>query len=532
MRIGLKNRNILKAIIATLFVAIMVSGVLVVSVKASYYWISNPVFGEIIDEQGGAWDTVLGYRGLDLLSGNWRANLRIGSNQAWIDGNYFPATSVVVTPSSIISTLVNTASNPYGLSAGVITIDMNATMVFGTTYLRLRGYRYVESDPWVMEQSYTVKNTGSATLNNTSFYIYYFPSPYGSYPVNPSTWVSHVDYVAGIRDPMGFTFDISLYGEGSVNWAYTGLSASVAPTAHDVGHGGGYPDPPYYYPSPWRPSANPTDVLRSVENDNMRNWASYDAPNGTDPNAVAGALKWYIGSLAPGASWTITVLQSVAPPDAPKIAWIPVYVDIKPGSWPNPINVGSQGVFAVAICGTKDFDVKTINPSTVKIYIEGGKEGVSPLRWNYEDVATPYKGPPGGGHALGGDGYLDLVFQFDTQAVVSLDLATHVGETIPLIIQGNLLCLTPTPGQWDIFWSMGDVNRDGYINTKDIGIIAKNFGWSGPPGGNPADINSDGKVNMKDLSTCLKNRGLNIWTYFLGAPIQGQDYVWILTVTP
>jgi hypothetical protein len=137
-----------------------------------------------------------------------------------------------------------------------------------------------------------------------------------------------------------------------------------------------------------------------------------------------------ISEIIDGQSYVAAVL----PPLAVRL----VYVDIKPGSWPNPINVGSKGVFAVAICGTKDFDVKTIDPKTVKIYIEGTAEGVSPICWSYEDVATPYTGPPGGGHTLGADGYLDLVFHFDTQAVTALDLTSHVGQTIPLIIKGNI----------------------------------------------------------------------------------------------
>jgi hypothetical protein len=118
---------------------------------------------------------------------------------------------------------------------------------------------------------------------------------------------------------------------------------------------------------------------------------------------------------------------------------VPVYVDIKPGSWPNPINVGSKGIFTVAICGTKNFDANTVDPTTVKLYIAGIAQGVSPIRWSYQDVATPYIGPSGGGQALGGDGYLDLVFFFDTKtAVVKLGLAGHVGETIGLIIKGKL----------------------------------------------------------------------------------------------
>ncbi|NIO36316.1 hypothetical protein GTO27_01285 [Candidatus Bathyarchaeota archaeon] len=119
---------------------------------------------------------------------------------------------------------------------------------------------------------------------------------------------------------------------------------------------------------------------------------------------------------------------------------ISVYVDIKPGSWPNPINKFSQGRFAVAICGTEDFDVATIDPVSVKLKIEGVEEGVSPLRWSYDDVATPYTGEPGGGHELDGDGYLDLVLFFDTQEAVSdLELCEFEdGEVITLIVAGNL----------------------------------------------------------------------------------------------
>jgi hypothetical protein len=191
---------------------------------------------------------------------------------------------------------------------------MNAAMVNQTTYLGLRNGYYVVSEPWVMMQTYTITNTGPNTLNNMAFYQYYFPSPYGSYPTNPQP--SHVDYTAGITDPISYTYDITLYGEGnSVNWAYTGLSTNIAPTAHDVGHGGGYPDPPYYSPSPpGRPSADSCDVLRQVENDTLRGWAYYDAPAGS---AVAGAFKWNIGDLSPGGSYSITFLESVAPTPEP-----------------------------------------------------------------------------------------------------------------------------------------------------------------------------------------------------------------------
>jgi len=129
---------------------------------------------------------------------------------------------------------------------------------------------------------------------------------------------------------------------------------------------------------------------------------------------------------------------------------ISVYVDIKPGSWPNPIKASSKGVFAVAICGTADFDVMTIDPATVRICY-GTALGVAPLRWSYEDVATPYTDDGDGGHALGGDGYLDLVLHFSTEAVNANSLSRHVGETIPLIITGNLHVDSPILGQ-DLVW--------------------------------------------------------------------------------
>jgi len=120
-------------------------------------------------------------------------------------------------------------------------------------------------------------------------------------------------------------------------------------------------------------------------------------------------------------------------------AKINVYVDIKPGSWPNPTNTESEGVIPVAICGTEDFDVTTIDPASVEFMIEGVDEGVLLLRWSYEDVATPWTDEDGGGHAVGADGYLDLTLKFKKKDVVNtLGLKDHIGETIALIITGNL----------------------------------------------------------------------------------------------
>ncbi len=44
-----------------------------------------------------------------------------------------------------------------------------------------------------------------------------------------------------------------------------------------------------------------------------------------------------------------------------------VSIDIKPGSSPNSINLGSQGTVPVAILSTSNFDATTVNPATVSL---------------------------------------------------------------------------------------------------------------------------------------------------------------------
>lgn len=147
-----------------------------------------------------------------------------------------------------------------------------------------------------------------------------------------------------------------------------------------------------------------------------------------------GVYEWEYWDNILSTTWALLTLEKVVP-----LIEVEVSVDIKPGSWPNPINLGSKGVISVAICGTDEFDVLTVDPASIRLTIEDLEGEVAPLRWSYEDVATPYTGEEGGGHALTGDGFIDLVLKFDTQELVNtLILTYHIGETIPLIIKGNL----------------------------------------------------------------------------------------------
>ena len=107
---------------------------------------------------------------------------------------------------------------------------------------------------------------------------------------------------------------------------------------------------------------------------------------------------------------------------------ITILVDIKPGSFPNPLNIRSNGVLPVAILGESDFDVSDIDPSTLEL------EGISPVRWNIEDVTTP-------------DGYDDIILKFKTQEIVDVLGDVEDGEEIELTISGNLKNGTPIEGK-------------------------------------------------------------------------------------
>jgi parallel beta-helix repeat protein len=100
---------------------------------------------------------------------------------------------------------------------------------------------------------------------------------------------------------------------------------------------------------------------------------------------------------------------------------VPVDIDIKPGDYPNSINLGSKGVVPVVVLTTDEFDASTIDPASVLF------AGASPLRWAIEDVDC--------------DGDLELVFHFDTQELEldeSSTEATLAGQTFDgMHIQGT-----------------------------------------------------------------------------------------------
>jgi hypothetical protein len=96
-----------------------------------------------------------------------------------------------------------------------------------------------------------------------------------------------------------------------------------------------------------------------------------------------------------------------------------VHFDVKPTSCPNPLNLrgnwqNGRSVIPAAILGTANFDVREIDPATVRL------EGVPPERWNYEDVTRPVTDRTDSCDCTGkhGDGYDDLTLKFGKAAVI------------------------------------------------------------------------------------------------------------------
>jgi hypothetical protein len=89
-----------------------------------------------------------------------------------------------------------------------------------------------------------------------------------------------------------------------------------------------------------------------------------------------------------------------------------VSIDIKPGSYPNSINLKSKGKVPVAILTTDDFDAYDVDPVTCAF------AGADPLRWKMEDVDN--------------DGDYDMLFHFKTRELQLIKISTEAtleGET-------------------------------------------------------------------------------------------------------
>ncbi len=123
-------------------------------------------------------------------------------------------------------------------------------------------------------------------------------------------------------------------------------------------------------------------------------------------------------------------------------------LDIRPGGCPNPLNRNSHGVLPVALFCAEEFDTSEVDVSSVLLWRADGlggpvapNEGPPGPHSTFGDVATPFEGEACECHDETGDGIVDLLLKFRTDAVVEallLDELNH-GAEIELIITGTLV---------------------------------------------------------------------------------------------
>ncbi len=163
---------------------------------------------------------------------------------------------------------------------------------------------------------------------------------------------------------------------------------------------------------------------------------------------------------------------------------IPVAVDIKPGACPNPLNLKSRGVVPVAVLGTEDFDVNSIDLASIRL------EGVAAIRSSYEDVAAPLAdGNECDCTDEGPDGYTDLTLKFRTQQIAAALLPEFAdlekNDVVPLILTGTLTDGTPIEGidcvvikgtfRDELIAARADINDDGHVDILDFAALAQSW---------------------------------------------------------
>ncbi len=140
-------------------------------------------------------------------------------------------------------------------------------------------------------------------------------------------------------------------------------------------------------------------------------------------------MQVFYGLIGYGAQHTVAFRDLIV---AGCLATLPVSIDIKPGSDPNTVNLGSNGVIPVAILSSATFNAALVDPATVSL----AGAGIA-LRGNGNKYLFHQQD-------VNGDGLVDLVVQVET---TNLDpgafqdgLATLTGyatlEGVPIPIRG------------------------------------------------------------------------------------------------
>ena len=175
-----------------------------------------------------------------------------------------------------------------------------------------------------------------------------------------------------------------------------------------------------------------------------------------------------------------------------------VDLDIKPGSDPNSINLGSRGVLPVAILTTDEFDALQVDLATIvfgdPVLLNDGGIGIAPLRSGQEDV--------------NGDGLIDLTLKFSMRDLV--DNGALGAMSMEAILRG----LTTGGMMFEASDSVrlvppGDANNDQIVDAADYTIWADNFNTKGAKLSD-GDFNEDHHVDAADYTMWANNVGTDL----------------------
>jgi hypothetical protein len=146
---------------------------------------------------------------------------------------------------------------------------------------------------------------------------------------------------------------------------------------------------------------------------------------GSDSNPYPNGILYGLGGDLTFPNFDITFKTLSNPCEV-----VDVTIDIKPGSFPNSINLCSNGTVPVAILGSDTFSVSNVNTDTLR-FAEAAVKFVGQKDPNtlcsYEDI--------------NGDTIDDLVCQYVTTDIAGID-----GESSTATVDGNLLDGTPIQG--------------------------------------------------------------------------------------
>jgi hypothetical protein len=276
---------------------------------------------------------------------------------------------------------------------------------------------------------YGFVTVGAGLASFSSDYRYTFPFVFAGPPSRPSPFPAEGDFAFEIR--MRYDF-IGGHGTGVSVYYKADTTPAGSNSVTDVGvygiwagwsgfYGAGTTRSPYdayaYQFHTFRLEYVGGYYSTSVDG------VLVDGPtqSATRPNAVfIGNPVFTAWGVTDWSDFTIDYIRVTVPET-------PVQIDIKPGSFPNSINLGSGGVVPVAIFSTPSFNAATIDPLSVTLASAPVQlRGNGTAQASLQDVNS--------------DGLLDLVVQVMTEALQLSDTDTEA------TLEGTTTVGTPIRG--------------------------------------------------------------------------------------